>query len=100
MPGAFHVSTADELKFKDGARFSAVDPNASTLTSADPVAFGFLCTSAANNGLLRVDGAELEVKPGQTLDAVAGRIRVENGCVPDCSGGRNPIGRSARAKRR
>jgi len=78
VPGAFHVSTADELKFKDGTRFSAVDPNASTLTSADPVAFGFLGTSAANNGLLRVDGAHLQVKPGQTFDAVAGRIRVEN----------------------
>jgi filamentous hemagglutinin family protein len=79
VPGAFHVSTADELKFKNGARYSAVDPNASTLTSADPAAFGFLGTSATNNGLLRVDGAELRVKSGQTLDAVAGRIRVENG---------------------
>ncbi|MBA3493646.1 MAG: filamentous hemagglutinin N-terminal domain-containing protein, partial [Gammaproteobacteria bacterium] len=79
VPGAFHVSTADELKFKDGARFSAVDPNASTLTSADPAAFGFLGTSAANNGLLRVNGAQLGVKRGQTFDAVAGRIRIENG---------------------
>ncbi|MGH8458709.1 MAG: hypothetical protein ACRESV_05110, partial [Nevskiales bacterium] len=79
VPGAFHVSTADELKFKDGTRFSAVHPNASTLTSADPAAFGFLGTSPANNGLLRVDRAQLEVKPGQTFDAVAGRIRVENG---------------------
>jgi filamentous hemagglutinin family protein len=79
VPGAFHVSTADELKFKNGARYSAVDPNASTLTSADPVAFGFLGTSAANNGLLRANGAQLRGKPGQTFDAVAGRIRVENG---------------------
>ena len=78
VPGAFHVSTADELKFKDGTRYSAVDPNGSTLTSADPAAFGFLGTSAANNGLLRVDGAHLQVKLGQTFDAVAGRIRVEN----------------------
>jgi len=81
VPGAFHVSTADELKFKDGSRYSAADPNGSTLSSADPAAFGFLGTSAANNGLLRVDGVKLEVKRGETFDAVAGRIRVENGAT-------------------
>jgi len=81
VPAAFHVSTADEVKFKDGGKFSAVDPAASTLSSAAPAAFGFLGTSKANNGLLKVDGAQLAAKSGQTLDGVAGNIQLENGAT-------------------
>src|SRR3954447_21346512 len=42
VPGSFHVSTAHELRFADGARFSAVDKTGSGLTVATPEAFGFL----------------------------------------------------------
>src|SRR3954469_18492520 len=42
VPGSFHASTADELRFKDGARFSAKDPAKGTLTVAAPESFGFL----------------------------------------------------------
>jgi len=42
VPGSFHVSTADELRFKDGAVFSAKNPTPGLLTTAPPVAFGFL----------------------------------------------------------
>ncbi|HVO70272.1 MAG TPA: filamentous hemagglutinin N-terminal domain-containing protein, partial [Aggregatilineaceae bacterium] len=79
VPGAFHVSTADELRFKDGSKYSATHPETSTLTSAAPASFGFLGTSAANNGLLKVDGAQLQTKSGQTMDMVGGKITVENG---------------------
>jgi filamentous hemagglutinin family protein len=82
VPAAFHVSTADELRFKDGGKFSAVDPNSSTLSSAPPAAFGFLGTSKANNGLLKIDGAQLAVKPGKTLDLVAGQINFGAAAVP------------------
>src|ERR671910_3905015 len=42
VPGSFHVSTAHELRFADGARFSALDKTGSGLTVAPPEAFGFL----------------------------------------------------------
>jgi filamentous hemagglutinin family protein len=42
VPGSFHASTAHELRFTDGAHFSALDKNGSGLTVAPPEAFGFL----------------------------------------------------------
>jgi filamentous hemagglutinin family protein len=42
VPGSLHVSTAHELRFADGARFSALDKTGSGLTVAPPEAFGFL----------------------------------------------------------
>jgi filamentous hemagglutinin family protein len=42
VPGSFHASTADELRFADGAVFSALDPQGSVLSVAAPEAFGFL----------------------------------------------------------
>ena len=41
VPAAFHVSTADELRFADGAVFSAVNPAVSTLSAEPVAAFGF-----------------------------------------------------------
>jgi filamentous hemagglutinin family protein len=41
VPAAFHVSTADKLNFSDGKEFSAVNPNASSLSIAKPESFGF-----------------------------------------------------------
>lgn len=42
VSGSFHVSTADYLRFADGATFSAHVGGKSTLTVAAPAAFGFL----------------------------------------------------------
>ena len=56
-PTVFHVSTADELRFEDGARFSASDPSASTFTVAPPEAFGFLGAAPAG---VSVGGSVLE----------------------------------------
>jgi filamentous hemagglutinin family protein len=42
VPGAAYFSTAQEVRFADGARFSAVTPEGATFTSAPPEAFGFL----------------------------------------------------------
>lgn len=81
VPAAFRVSTADELRLKDGSRYSAKDPGASTLSAAAPAAFGYLGTSPANNGLIQVNGAHLEVRPGQALDVAGGEIRVEHGAT-------------------
>ena len=41
VPGSFHVSTAHELRFANGTRFSALDKTGSSLTVAPPEAFGF-----------------------------------------------------------
>lgn len=42
VPGSLRLSTADELRFSDGSVFSARDIPGSSLTAADPRAFGFL----------------------------------------------------------
>src|ERR671933_98395 len=42
VPGSFHASTADELRFKDGTRFSAREPAKGALAVAAPESFGFL----------------------------------------------------------
>lgn len=78
VPAAFHASTADQLKFQDGSVYSAANPRASTLTADAPTSFGFLASSSANNGLLKVEGARLQAKTGQTLDFVGRQISVEN----------------------
>jgi filamentous hemagglutinin family protein len=81
VAGAFHASTADEVRFQDGAKFSASQPSGSVLTAAAPASFGFLGTSSATNGLLKVDGAQLAAKVGQKLDMVGRNISVENGAT-------------------
>lgn len=87
VAGDFHVSTADELRFKDGAVYSATNPNSSTLTAEAPAAFGFSAASQANNSLLQVDGAALTVNPGKTIDMVGGKINVGNGASLTAEGG-------------
>ena len=62
VAGAFHVSTADQLNFRDGSSYSAVNPNASNLSSSSPSSFGFLGTSTANNGLIEFNGTQLTLK--------------------------------------
>src|SRR3954464_12463344 len=42
LAGSLHASPAHELRFADGARFSALDKTGSGLTVAPPEAFGFL----------------------------------------------------------
>jgi filamentous hemagglutinin family protein len=79
VAGDFHASAADSIRFKDGAEFAAVRPDASGLSAAAPAAFGFSAVSAANNSLLKLDGADLAVHPGKTLDLAGGEIRIENG---------------------
>lgn len=71
VPAALHIGTADELRFSDGSRFSARDPKSSTLTSAAPEAFGFLTPQPAS---LRLDSAQLDLKPGQSATLTAGDI--------------------------
>ncbi|MBK1648965.1 filamentous hemagglutinin N-terminal domain-containing protein [Rhabdochromatium marinum] len=74
VPASLHVSTASELRFKDGSHFSATDPGASSLTLAAPEAFGFLGQQSAAN--LQLNGSQLQVQPGETLSLSAGDIAI------------------------
>ncbi|MBF0379193.1 MAG: filamentous hemagglutinin N-terminal domain-containing protein [Desulfamplus sp.] len=60
VPAAFHVSTANELKFKDGTSFEASKSKQSTLTQAAPESFGFLGTQSTS---IEINGSTLEFKP-------------------------------------
>lgn len=73
VPASLHVSTADEMRFSDGSRFSAADPSTSTLTMAAPEAFGFLGGQA---GQLELDGSALRVQPQATLSLSGGDLHI------------------------
>src|SRR5215813_1714563 len=74
--GSFHVSTADYLKFTDGAKFHADLSKQSVLTSAPVSAFGFLSQNPAK---ISVQESVLEVADGKTLSLVGGDIDVSGG---------------------
>src|SRR3954463_15102759 len=76
VPGSFHVSTAHELRFADGARFSALDKTGNGLTVAPPEAFGFLDKPP---GRIAVDQSQLRLQPGKTLSLVGGDLTVDGG---------------------
>jgi filamentous hemagglutinin family protein len=73
VPAALHLSTADELRFSDGRRYSASDPANSTLTLATPESFGFLSPQPAS---LTITGSQLELRPGKAATLTAGDIRI------------------------
>ena len=73
LQGSFHVSTADELRFADGAKFSATNPAASSFTVAAPEAFGFL---GARPAPIMVESASLTVLEGQSLSLVGGELSI------------------------
>ncbi|CAK0752246.1 putative Haemagg_act domain-containing protein [Gammaproteobacteria bacterium] len=70
VPAAFHVSTAQELRFADGVRFSAVMPAGSSFTSAAPEAFGFLALS----GAIQMNKSNLTFKDGSAVTVAGGSI--------------------------
>jgi large exoprotein involved in heme utilization and adhesion len=76
VPGSFHVSTAHELRFADGARFSALDKTGSGLTVAPPEAFGFLDKAPVR---ITVDQSQLQLKPGKTFSLVGGDLDLVDG---------------------
>jgi filamentous hemagglutinin family protein len=71
--GSFHVSTADFLRFADGAKFSANLGQESVLTVAAPAAFGFL---GANPAPITIRGSSLQVPAGQAVSVVGGDIDI------------------------
>jgi filamentous hemagglutinin family protein len=74
VPGSFHASTADELRFGDGVAFSASNPGRGGLSVASPEAFGFL--SGGTPGAVTVDRAILKVADEKALSLVGGDIEI------------------------
>src|SRR3954463_3890028 len=75
VPGSFHVSTAHELRFADGARFSALDKAGSGLTVAPPEAFGFLGEAPK---AIQVDRSQLRLTSGKVLSLVGGDLLIDS----------------------
>ena len=78
VPAAFNVSTADELRFADGAVFSAANPAMSTLSAEPIAAFGFVNAAPKR---IEVNGGYLNVREGQTLSLVGGDINLSNATI-------------------
>ena len=81
--GSFHASSADYLRMRDGARFQAANPDASTLSAAPPEAFGFLSASPQP---VTVNGSQLAVMPRNTLGMVGGPVTISGGLLYAPSG--------------
>ncbi len=73
VSGSLRISTADALRFQDGAAFAADLSAQSTLTAAAPSAFGFLQAQPAR---ITVQGSHLEVLEGETLSLLGGDIEM------------------------
>ncbi|MFH0726597.1 MAG: filamentous hemagglutinin N-terminal domain-containing protein [Pseudomonadota bacterium] len=74
VPAAFHVGTADELRFAGGSVFSATTPTASTLTAEAPESFGYLGQQTAN---LIINGSKLEFAPQSSVSFSGGDVTVQ-----------------------
>jgi len=79
--GSVHISTADNLKLKDGGVFHADPTKTSTLTAAAPSAFGFLNARPAG---IAMDGPYVfaPVPPGKTFALVGGDIEIRPATFP------------------
>ncbi len=78
VQGSFHVSTADYLRFSDGVEFHADLSKGSTLTVAEPAAFGFLGNNPAS---ITIDQGLLNVHEGETLSVIGGDINIMGGIL-------------------
>jgi filamentous hemagglutinin family protein len=72
VPGSFHASTADELRFSDGVAFSASDPGRGGLSVARPEAFGFL--GAGKPAAITAQGAAFPIDAGEAISLVGGDV--------------------------
>jgi filamentous hemagglutinin family protein len=84
MPAAFHVSTANHLRFGDGIVFRAGTGADSTLTTAAPAAFGFLGTTRAP---ILVNDMLMESARGAGIDVIAGDVEINNAALLARGGG-------------
>lgn len=81
--GSVYLGTADVVRFADGGSFYADPGQNSVLTTADPVAFGFLSENPAaielNGPWMGAPYTSSPVPPGKTFALVAGDIDIRAG---------------------
>ncbi|MDQ3831463.1 MAG: hypothetical protein M3361_19635, partial [Candidatus Tectomicrobia bacterium] len=77
------MSTAEYLRFADGAKFFASLAQESVLTVASPAAFGFLGTNPA---AMTLEGTRLRVNEGEALSVVGGDLTLAGGHLEAPSG--------------
>jgi filamentous hemagglutinin family protein len=76
VPAAFHVSTADSLRFADGKEFATSLTAPSVLSIAEPIGFGFLGTQTAN---IQIQQSALNFQPNSRVSISAGNILIDGG---------------------
>ena len=76
VSGSFHVSTADYLRLSEGGIFYSSPLKSSVLTTAPPVAFGFLSNNPAP---ISIQDSYLGVPEGKTLSIIGGDINITGG---------------------
>ena len=94
--GSFHASTADYIMLDGKARFAAsTDPQKSTLSTASPVAFGFLSKNPSeirmDNFLVNFFQSKPVVPPGESFSLVGGPIKVKDTIMAAPSGSINLV---------
>ena len=78
VPGAFHVSTAEYLRLRDGGVFHSVSGQPSLLSVAPPSAFGFVNPDA---GGIEIRGATLRVPKARMFSAIGGEVEIIGGTI-------------------
>jgi len=66
VPASFHLGAADAIEFSDKSVFT-IESSSSTLTTANPVSFGFL---DARNGDIIIDGAQFRFESSSRTSLV------------------------------
>ncbi|MBE8964984.1 S-layer family protein [Nostocales cyanobacterium LEGE 12452] len=76
IKGSLIATTANGLKFANGALFSAFPPQSTPLLTVNvPIGLQFEGTA----GSIRVEGSDLKVQPGKTLALVGGQVTLQGG---------------------
>jgi filamentous hemagglutinin family protein len=83
VPGAFHVSTANDIRFVDG-RFHADLAQSSSFSTAAPEAFGFVGNSRATLAIR--DGVLVKPHNPDAISVVAGDITLDSGGIGAAGG--------------
>ncbi len=82
VPAAFHISTADTLRFADGSQFSATNPAANTLSITEPTGFGFLNNQGGN---IEVQDSTLTFKETNSVSLSAHNVTINNGWLTNAN---------------
>ncbi|MCS6288211.1 MAG: filamentous hemagglutinin N-terminal domain-containing protein [Nitrospira sp.] len=79
--GSVSFTTADYLRFADGAQFHALPgPQDAAISSAPIAAFGFL---GSNSAAIAVQGGQLAVAEGHSISLAGGNIEITGGTLPN-----------------